>query len=250
MNNKVSIITANYNGEKYIIDTIKSVLSQTHKNWEMIIIDDASSDNSCNIINNFCKKDKRIRFIKLEQNSGPAVTRNKGIELANGRYITFIDNDDLWHKNFLQTMVSFIEKNNITFAYASYERKNESLEKDFGTFIVPEKVSYYDILKSCPISCLTAMYDTSKIGKMYMPNILKRQDYGLWLRILKKVKYAYGVKTPLAIYRIRPNSVSRNKLKAASYQWKIYRDVEKFSLIKCCYYFVNYAINGIIKYGS
>ena len=247
-NKKVSIITANYNGEKYIIDTIKSVLNQTYKNWEMIIVDDASSDNGCNLINDFCKQDKRIRLIKLEQNSGPAITRNKGIEFANGRYITFIDNDDLWHKDFLQIMVSFLEKNDIAFAFASYERKNESLEKDFGTFIVPEKVSYYDILKSCPISCLTAVYDRSKIGKVYMPNILKRQDYGLWLRILKKVKYAYGVKTPLAVYRMRPNSVSRNKLKAASYQWKIYRDVEKLSLIKSCYYFVNYAINGIIKY--
>lgn len=248
MNELVSIIMANYNSEKYLDSTINSVLNQTYLNWELIIVDDNSSDNSKTIINSFINKDKRIKLVEQNQNNGPAVTRNKGIEIARGRFITFLDSDDIWEKTFLKYSVNFQLNNNIAFTFSSYFRRNEDLSIDNGTFIVPEKVAYKDLLKTCPISCLTAMYDIKKVGKVYMPKILKRQDYGLWLSILKKIDYAYGINKPLATYRMREGSVSRNKFKAAQYQWKIYRDVEKLNIFSSIYYFIHYAINGFKKY--
>lgn len=248
-NELVSIITANYNSEKYIVQTINSVLEQTYKNWEMIIVDDNSSDNSLEIIKKYSQSDDRIRFITQNINSGPAVTRNLGINSSKGRYITFLDSDDIWEKEFLELSVNTIKNNkDIFFTFSSYHRKNEDFSIDNGTFLVPKKVSYYDLLKTCPISCLTAMYDSKELGKVLMPKILKRQDYGLWLELLKKTNYAYGIERPLATYRMRDGSVSRNKFVAASYQWKIYREVEKMNIIKSIYYFLHYAYNGYKKY--
>lgn len=248
MDKHISIITANFNSEKYIAQTIESVLAQKYTDWEMIIVDDNSTDKSMQIVDEYKKKDKRIHSIRLKSNQGPAVARNTGIEKAKGRYITFIDSDDLWEPNFLNLAIEKMINEDYSFVFASYYRKNEDLSEDLGTFIVPEKVAYYDLLKTCPISCLTAIYDTKEIGKFFMPEIIKRQDYGLWLRLLKEIDFAYGIRQPLATYRIRKGSVSSNKFKAAQYQWKIYRDVEKLGLLKSFYYFLHYAVNGILKY--
>ncbi|PHR59470.1 MAG: glycosyl transferase [Arcobacter sp.] len=245
---KISIITANHNSEKFIRMTIESVLAQTHKDWEMIIIDDQSDDNAVVIIEQYCLQDKRIKLLKNETNMGPAKTRNKGLNIAQGRYICFLDSDDIWYDSFLEASISYLEQNNVKFVFSSYDRKDETLQKDNGTFYVPEKVSYDDLLKTCPISCLTAMYDTDGIGKVLMPDILKRQDFALWLQILKKVPYAYGMHEPMAIYRMRENSVSRNKLLAAKYQWIVYRNVEQLSLIKSCIALCQWAFYGFKKY--
>lgn len=244
----ISIITANFNCETFLKQTINSVLSQTYSYWELIIIDDNSTDNSINIIESFCKEDNRIQLIKNTENLGPAKTRNKGLEIAKGRYICFLDSDDIWYKDFLETSLSYLEKHNVGFVYSSYDRKNEDLSQDNGTFYVPEKVSYNDLLKTCSISCLTAMYDTALTGKVFMPDILKRQDFGLWLKILKKVPFAYGLKEPKAIYRMRNNSVSRNKFQAARYQWLIYRNVEHINLLKSLKLLVQWAYYGFKKY--
>ena len=245
---KISIITANHNSEKFIRTTIESVLAQTHKDWEMIIIDDNSNDNAVVIIEQYCLKDKRIKLLQNDTNMGPAKTRNKGLDIAQGRYVCFLDSDDIWYDTFLETSVSYLEQNNVEFVFSSYDRKDETLEKDNGTFYVPQRVSYDDLLKTCPISCLTAMYDTDVIGKILMPDILKRQDFALWLQILKKVPYAYGIQEPMAIYRMRENSVSRNKFHAAKYQWIVYRDVEELSLIKSCIALSQWAFYGFKKY--
>ncbi|WBA10876.1 glycosyltransferase family 2 protein [Salinivibrio kushneri] len=243
---KVSIITPSYDCSNYISDTIDSVLFQTCTDWEMIIVDDCSSDNSVSVIKSYMEKDSRVKLIQLEENLGAAVTRNKAIEVAQGRYIAFLDSDDLWEPEKLETQLSFMQKSDIAFSFSAYHKIDEE-GIDIGTVSVPENVSYHQLLKCCVIGCLTAMYDTHKIGKVYMPLIRKRQDFGLWLRILKKCGIAYGIAQPLAKYRVRKDSISSNKLNAALYNWKLYREVENLTLLQALYYFSHYAINGVLR---
>ena len=243
----VTIIMPSYNSEKFIIESVESVLVQTYSNWELIIVDDCSPDSSNHIIMKYVDSDHRIKLIKLEKNSGPAVARNTAIEAANGRYIAFLDSDDVWLPNKLEKQIKFMQDNDLAFTYSSYKLVGEDNE-DLGLFITKDKISYFDMLKTCSVGCLTAIYDTEKIGKQYMPLILKRQDYGLWLKILKLIGETRGILEPLATYRIRKSSVSSNKVKAAKYQWKIYREIEKLSFLKSLYYFVFYAYNGVTKY--
>ncbi|MEA2019029.1 MAG: glycosyltransferase family 2 protein [Campylobacterota bacterium] len=247
MNSLISIITPSYKSKNFISQTIDSVLSQTYKNWEMIIVDDVSPDNSNEIIEEYCKNDSRIKLIKLEKNSGPAVARNRAIEEAKGRYIAFLDADDLWIPEKLEKQLGFMKENDLAFTYSSYDLIDEE-GNSLGNFTTKETISYEGMLKTCSVGCLTAMYDTEKLGKVYMPLIRKRQDYGLWLKILKEIGTTKGMTESLATYRILENSVSSNKFKAAQYQWKIYREVEKLSFFKSVYYFVQYAYYGVIKY--
>ncbi len=246
-NSLVSIITPSYKSENFITATIESVLTQTYVNWEMIIVDDVSPDNSNVIIEEYSKKDTRIKLIKLEKNSGPAVARNRAIEEAKGRYIAFLDADDLWHPEKLEKQIAFMNENDLSFTYSSYDLIDEK-NKSLGTFITQKRVSYVSLLKTNSIGCLTAIYDTKILGKIYMPDIIKRQDYGLWLKILKNIKNTKGILEPLATYRIMKNSVSSNKITAAKYVWKIFRDVEKLSFFKSLYYFMHYIYNGLQKY--
>lgn len=242
----VSVITPSYNAESHLPKTIESVFAQTYKNWEMLIVDDCSPDNTNRLIESYVKQDGRIKLIKLEKNSGAAVARNKAIELAQGRYIAFLDSDDRWLPHKLEAQISFMQKKDIAFSYTAYDKINEQ-GNIIGTVGVPDKVAYTDLLKVCSIGCLTAMYDTKKLGKVYMPLIRKRQDLGLWLRILKKVPYAYGIQQPLARYQVRPDSISANKRSAARYTWRLYRDVEHLNFAKALYYFCFYAVNGVFR---
>ncbi|MDX1774869.1 glycosyltransferase family 2 protein [Oceanihabitans sediminis] len=248
MNPLISVITPVHNSEKYISDTIISVQNQTYKNWEMILIDDCSFDNSVNIIEEFIKIDSRISLIKNDKNSGAAITRNKGITAASGEFITFIDADDIWFPKFMETSLNFCLNNNYEFVFSSYKRYDENLKPLIADFIVPEKVNYKQLLKACPIPCLTAFIDIRRIGKLYMPIMNKRQDWGLWLAILKNVDYAYGIPEPMAIYRMRKDSISRSKRKLIPYVWKIYREVEGLSVLQSSYYFMYWALNGFKKY--
>lgn len=247
MNNLVSIITPCYNSEKFISETIKSVQNQTHVNWEMLITDDGSTDNSVKIIKELIKKDKRIKLFLID-NSGPAVARNNSINIAKGSYLAFLDSDDLWFPEFLKISLHKI-KNSEGFIFSSYQRVHEkTLKPIYKDFIVPKKVTYSDILKSNSISCLTAFIDIKKLGKETMPNISYRQDMGLWLKYLKKVKYAYGNFEVLASYRIRKGSLSRNKKQLLKPQWNFYRKTEKLSLLETIYYLVIWGYKGLRKY--
>ena len=247
MNELVSIITPSYNSEKYIFQTIESVLNQTYENWEMIIVDDASIDNSINIIESYTKKDNRIKLIKLKKNNGPAIARNVGIKNAKGRYIAFLDSDDLWLPTKLEKQINFMKKNDVGLCYSSYYLIDEK-SNNIGKFNIPkEKVTYFELLKTCIIGNLTAIYDIEKVGKVFMENV-GHEDYTLWLKILKKIHCAYGIKEPLAQYRIYYNSISSNKFRAAKWQWNIYRNIEKLNLFESLYYFMHYIWNGIKKY--
>ena len=248
MNALVSIITPSYNSEKYISETIQSVLNQTYPHWEMIIVDDGSTDQTTSIINEFCAKDSRIKRLSLTKNSGPAVARNTAIEIAKGDFMTFIDADDVWFSTFLENSINTIQENHISFVFSSYRRADENLNFVYSDFIVPQKVTYSDILKSNSISCLTAFIDCKKLGKKYMPNIKKRQDMGLWLNYLKEIPFAYGIQEPQAIYRIRKNSLSRKKSDLLKYQWEFYREIEKLSVIQSFYYMLHWMIRGFMKY--
>ena|SRR5690554_904730 len=242
----VSVISPLYNCSDYLEQTIQSVISQTYGNWEMIMVDDCSTDKSIEIAQKYAAQDSRIKVLQLEKNSGAAVARNTAIEAAQGRYIAFLDSDDKWLPHKLETQIQFMEDNDVAFNYAAYEKLNEQGEV-VGTVGVPEKVSYSDLLKVCSIGCLTAVYDTQKLGKIYMPLIRKRQDLGLWLRILKKTPYAYGVQEVLGQYQLRSDSISANKRSAAQFTWKLYREVEQLNFFVAGYYFAHYAVNGVLR---
>ncbi|MFK7048458.1 MULTISPECIES: glycosyltransferase family 2 protein [Flavobacterium] len=248
MNDLVSIITPAHNSAKYIAETIQSVQSQTYTNWEMLIVDDYSSDETVGIIERFMKDDKRIYLIKLNQNSGASKARNEVIKLAKGNYMTFLDADDLWFPSFIDTSIKTIEQTGINFVFSSYKRSNENLEFVYSDFIVPQKVTYTDILKTNSISCLTAFLNVKVLGVKEMPDILKRQDMGLWLKYLKEIPYAYGIQEPQAIYRIRQNSLSRNKKALVKYQWQFYRQVEKLSILESIHYMIQWTFRGFLKY--
>jgi glycosyltransferase involved in cell wall biosynthesis len=243
---KVSIITPVYNSESYVSRAIHSVQSQSESDWEMVIVDDASTDGSVEAIKWFAENDARIKLLQLPVNSGAAVARNTAMECAQGRYIAFLDVDDFWLPAKLEKQLDFMKANDIAFSYTAYEK----LSQDglvVGNVNVPPRVGYKDLLKVCAIGCLTAMYDAEKLGKVYMPLIRKRQDLGLWLRILKQTPYAYGLDEVLAQYQLRSDSISANKLSAASYTWRLYRDFEKLSTPVAAYYFSHYAFNGVLR---
>ena len=248
MNELVSIVTPTYNSAKYIAETIQSVQKQTHQNWEMIIVDDCSSDNTTNLIKDFITKDNRIQLHELESNSGPAVARNKAIENASGKYMTFLDADDIWSEDFIEISIKTIQETGIQFVFSSYRRSDEELNFIYSDFIVPQKVTYTDILKSNSISCLTAFLDIEILGKKSMPLIRKRQDMGLWLQYLKEIPFAYGIQEPKAIYRIRENSLSRKKSNLLKYQWQFYREVEKLNVFQSAYYMLHWMYRGFMKY--
>lgn len=242
----VSVITPSYNSAQFISKAIRSVLNQTFTDWEMILVDDCSTDHSVAVIQSFIEQDSRIKLISLSHNSGAAVARNRAIAAAQGRYIAFLDSDDSWLPNKLETQLKFMQDKSIAFSYSSYEKVDEQ-GNSLGLMGVPAKVTYQQLLKCCVIGCLTAIYDTHQLGKVYMPLIRKRQDFGLWLRLLKKVDCAYGLQQPLAQYLVRTGSISSNKSTAAAYTWRLYRDVEQLNLGKSCYYFAHYAVRGVLR---
>lgn len=243
---RVSIITPCFNSKKELLDTIRSVQDQTFRDYEHIIIDDSSDKFDMDILS-LIESDPRIRFIKRSWNAGPAVTRNRGIEEAKGRFIAFLDADDIWYPEKLEKQIKFMLDNDVALSYTSYDVIDQA-----GTIIgkrtPPSILNYFDILKSNQIGCLTAVYDTEKLGKVYMPNIAKRQDMGLWLKILKSGVNAIGlVNEPLAQYRIGAQSVSSKKTSVLKYQWRIYREVENLSFLQSLYYFSVYVYRGLTR---
>lgn len=244
----VSVIMPSYNAEKFIKESIESVLQQSYVDWELIIVDDQSTDNTVKIIDIYKQRDERIKYIVLEQNSGPAVARNRAIEEAQGRYIAFLDADDLWMPQKLEKQIAFMQRENIALSYTGYYRFEQSIDQIKDEIIVPLKVDYPELLKQNIIGCLTAVYDTKILGKVYMPLIRKRQDFGLWLKILREVPYACGLNEPLAYYRMHHDSISSNKIISSQYNWKLYREVEKLPWYKALYYFAWYTYRSLLKY--
>lgn len=226
----VSIITPSYNSSDFIVETIEAIEAQTYMNWELLITDDCSNDNSCEIIERYARKDNRIKLFRLEQNSGAGVARNFSIKIAQGRFIAFCDSDDCWYPKKLEKQLAFMIDHEYDFSYTSYDTCNEKGDL-IGCVKCLHQLSYLTLIRDNGIGCLTSIYNAEKIGKMYMPTIRKRQDWGLWLNIIKKTKYAYGLQDRLAIYRIRRDSISSNKISMLRYNFNLYHQVEGFSAI-------------------
>lgn len=240
----VSIITPSYNCAAYIGETIESILTQTYQHWELLITDDCSSDNSRDVTNEYAAKDPRIKLLSIEKNSGAGVARNNSIKHARGRYIAFCDSDDRWYPEKLEKQLSFMEKTGASLSYTSYDTCDENGNIN-GVVNCLSKLSYAKILRDNGIGCLTAMYDVEKIGKHYMPSIRKRQDWCLWIEIIKRHGTAYGLQEPLALYRVRSGSISSNKIEMLSYNFNVYHQVLGFnkfisSLILCGYFMPYY----------
>lgn len=244
----VSIIMPSYNAEAVIAHSIDSVLSQTYTAWELIITDDNSSDSTCEIVREYINKDERIKLLRLEGNSGAGIARNNSIRHANGRFIAFLDSDDMWCPEKLEKQIKFMLDNAYALTYTQY-RKIDDVGNITGIIHPPERVNYRELLKSNVIGCLTAVYDTKILGKVFMPTIRKRQDMALWLNILKTIDYAWCLPEELALYREGHESLSSNKVKILATQWDFYRNHLRFNVIKTAWFFSFYIIRALKKHG-
>lgn len=244
-NNIVSIIMPAYNSENYIKEAIESVLKQTYSEWELLIVDDCSGDRTGSVIQEY--SDARIQYTRLLENSGVAKARNTGIDNSNGRFIAFLDSDDIWLENKLSQQIDFMLTNDIAFSFTQYRQFKDDIARAFKLIDVPDKVDYKKMLKYNAIGCSTVIIDRQKVPEIYMPENVKHEDYVNWLKVLKTGITAYGLKKDLVRYRLSSNSISSNKYKSALWTWHIYRHVEKLSLPEALFYFANYAVNGIKK---
>lgn len=247
MSELISIITPTYNCERFIGETIESVLKQTYKNWEMIIVDDCSTDNTYEVVKKYADNDSRIKYYLLEENSGAAVARTKAMQLATGDYMAFLDSDDLWISNKLECQLKFMKENNYNFTCTEYEQIDENGKSLNKVIKVKNKTNYNGILLSCPVGNSTVMYNVSKMGKFQVPNIRKRNDDALWLQMLKKEEYIYGLNNILMEYRIRTNSISSNKLDLVKYHWYLYRNIEHLSVIRSLFHIGYWGVIKIFK---
>ncbi len=236
MNDLVSVITPSFNSRAFIEECISSVRSQTYPSWEMVIVDDASTDNSVDVIRASAATDARIRLLQLRSNSGPAVARNTAIEASRGRFIAFLDSDDVWRPQKLEKQIRFMQNRGFPLSYCYYERMTHEGVPTGEVVKPPLRVAYKTMLKSNYIGCLTAVYDRDILGTQLMPLIPKRQDYGLWLRLLKQVLYAHCLPESLALYRVRNGSVSSAKLRLLRHQWHLFRRVERLSIAQSVYF--------------
>ncbi len=244
----VSIIMPVYNSERFLEDAIRSVINQIYLNWELWLIDDNSSDNSKQIISNFTAIDKRIKSILLTVNSGAAIARNTAITRSVGKYIAFLDADDIWLPEKLLNQINFMEMNERSFTFTSYAIMDENGKDLKRTIAAPETVRYKQLLKNNTLGCLTAVYNSEKLGKMLMPEIRKRQDYGLWLNILKKGVIGYGLQETLAMYRTGDTSLSNKKMNVLKYNWILLRKHQHLSFFVTLYYFIFFLFNKTLKY--
>lgn len=241
-NNLITVITPVYNSERYIRETIESVQEQTYVNWEMIIVDDCSNDNTQSIVKSI--KDNRIKYLKLTKNSGAAVARNIALQRASGRFIAFLDADDKWKPEKLSKQMNFMLKKGIGFSFTSYE----IMRKNNKTIKVPSRLNYTQFMKNTIIGTLTVMIDRNIVGDIRIVEVKKDHDSMTWAKILRNGFHAYGLNESLALYRKVEGSISNNKIEAAKTHWNNYRKIEKLSLGKCTYFFVFYGINALKKH--
>lgn len=249
MNDLVSIITPTFNSENYIEKTIESVREQIYQNWEMIIVDDCSDDATCLIVEKASECDKRIHLLRQEENKGAAEARNRALQYSSGRFIAYLDADDIWMKDKLQKQVTFMIESKCGFSCVSYEVINDMGKPLNKKVRMLQKVDYLGFLTNNLLQTVGIMVDTELIDKKYlmMPDLRRRQDAATWLQILKAGYECYGMEEVLAQYRRTSHSLSSNKLKAVKGIWFLYRKVEKLSFPFSCYCFIRYAVFAVWK---
>ena len=242
----VSIIMPCYNASAFLKETLDSVLAQTYQNFELLITDDCSTDDSVAVIRSF--GDPRIKLFHNEKNSGAAETRNRSIRHASGKWIAFLDSDDLWEKDKLEKHLNFMVEKGVALSMTYYRIMNA--EGEIVKEYCPSKEFYVykDVLKQCPLSCSTVIFDAEKLGKVEMPQAEKREDLAYWLLLMRGGEKAWCYPELLTTYKVHANSVSSNKAKMIKYQWRVYRRNERIGLIPAAYYLANWAIRGFLKY--
>lgn len=243
----ISIVVPVYNAEKFLTDTINTVFSQTYENWELIFVDDKSTDNSVEIVNEYIQKNNNIKLIQNKENSGAAISRNKGIDEAKGKYIAFLDADDLWKKDKLEKQIKFMKENEYDFTFTGYEFADENGIPNGKKVIVPSKINYKKALKNTIIWTSTVMFNMNKLKKedIYMPDVKRGQDTATWWKVLSTGVNAYGIDEVLSYYRRTNKSLSANKLKALKRTWNLYRNVEHLNIFYSFYNFCWYCFNAI-----
>lgn len=243
----VSIIMPAYNIGNFISITIDSVIAQTYQNWELIIVDDCSTDNTADVIKFYMLKEPRIKYYKLEKNSGAAIARNRAVDLATGKYLAFLDSDDVWFPDKLSKQINFMKINNYNFTCTSYNKIDEE-GNDLNHIIKARvKIDYETLLKKS-VGNSTVIYNAEKLGKFKIPDIQKRNDYVMWLKVIKKAKYIYGMEETLSSHRIRTGSLSRKKTDLVGYHWEVYRKIENLSLIKSSYLIFYWIFSTVFKF--
>lgn len=241
----VSIVTPVYNAERFVGETIQSVLNQTYPHWELILVNDCTPDNSVEVIESY-QSDERIRLIHLEHNSGAAVARNTGIEAAHGQYIAFIDSDDYWEPEKLERQLDFMNQHQVGFTYTNFAIMAEDGTITKPRVWLPQQLNYEQFLKNTAIACSTVVIDRHMIGDFRMPNVRKGQDSGTWMMLMRERGVtAYAVDSVLNRYRIVHNSLSNNKFGALKRHWNNLRRLEKLSLPKTLYVFVHYIFQAL-----
>jgi teichuronic acid biosynthesis glycosyltransferase TuaG len=251
MNSLVSVIMPIFNAEKFLPKTLDSLLSQSYLEWELIAVDDCSKDSSAEILKEYSLKDPRIQFIQKESNSGSADTRNTAIRISKGRYIAFLDADDLWDSNFLSEMIGFMNYHNSAFSFSSYRIVDEEeieLTKPFT--VSQKKYNRLDLLLYNRVGLLTAIYDTKAIGKMYFDVELKslRDDYALWLDIIQKIGYGHGNPKILASYRVRKNAMTSNKKKVVKAHFNMLKNHTGLNFFSALFFTTTHSLKGLQKY--
>ena len=243
----VSVIMPCYNMEKFIAYTIESVQRQIYPHWELLIVDDASTDRTADIIKSHQNQDNRINLIVKPKHSGIADTRNQCLKMAKGRFLAFLDSDDLWHPEKLEQQLQFMTEKNIGFSYSSYDCVDENGNPLEKTVKAAGDLDYDAYLRNTIIGCSTVMLDKTIVGEVVVPNFRTSEDTATWLNILKRGFLAYAIEQPLTSYRIRQHSASSNKLKASSDLWRVYRQNENLPFFKALTCFGSYAFNAIKK---
>ncbi|RYJ39877.1 Glycosyl transferase family protein [Flavobacterium anhuiense] len=231
MNDLVSILTPTYNTEKFIRATIESVQNQTYKNWEMILVDDASTDQTVSVIEEFVQNDSRIKLFKLDKNSGNGFARNAALDKASGKYIAYLDSDDLWRSDKLEKQIQFLKINNLHFTFSYYDSIDEEGNSLKRRVESPNPLTYKQLFFCNYVGNLTAIYDAEYFGRIKLESTQKRQDWRIWLTILKQIKTAEAIPEPLAFYRIRKNSISSSKFKLIKHNFGVYREFHGYNLV-------------------
>lgn len=225
----VSIVMPSFNSSNFIAEAIESVIAQSFPDWELIVVDDASKDGTAELVKERYGHESRVSVHELKVNQGAAVARNTAIEAARGRFVAFLDSDDLWAPNKLAVQIPLLASSDACLAFSRYELLAGGLGARSRTASVPERLVYKDLLRSQPVGCLTAVYDTEKTGKVYMPDIRMRQDWGLWLRLLRAGGWGLGIQQSLATLRLHNGSLSSNKLRATYFNYKLLREEGQLS---------------------
>ncbi|WP_163409473.1 glycosyltransferase family 2 protein [Flavobacterium ajazii] len=231
MSELVSILTPTYNAEKFIQATIESVLNQTYQNWEMILVDDGSTDQTVPIIEDFAQQDNRIKLFKLSENKGNGFARNAALENAVGKYIAYLDADDLWFPEKIEKQIHFLKRNDLYFTFSFYDSIDEEGNNLNRRVESPNPLTYKELFFCNYVGNLTAVYDADYFGKIILETSQKRQDWRIWLTILKQIKTAEPVPEPLAFYRIRKDSISASKFKLVKHNFGVYREFHGYNFV-------------------